>query len=209
MTEQKNIATPHEKIVVGLVGQVCAGKSGVAAAFQRLGAQIYNADATVHEIYKRQDVKDEVRALFGDGVFDAEGNVDCKLLGKIVFSDKAKLKELTSKIIYPRTSRVIDQALKEFRESPAQVFLLDAPTLFEAGREGLCDNIVYVSAPRERRDEWAKKRGWDAGEIDRREAKLTCDDDKRKRADALIENSGTLGDLDRQVGRLMSLWTMQ
>ena len=170
---------------------------------------VYDADATVREIYTRPDVKAEVRALFGGGVFTEDGKVDCQALGKIVFSDKEKLDELTQKIIYPRSSKVVLQALEEFKSAPASVLLLDAPTLFEAGREHLCDNIVYVTAPQERREEWARRRGWLPGEMQRREAKLGGDEAKRKRADALIDNAGSLADLERQVDRLMSLWILE
>ena len=206
---ENQMFVPNEKIVIGLVGQVCAGKSTVAAAFRRLGAMIYDADATVREIYTRPDVKEEVRALFGATVFTEDGSVDRQVLGKIVFSDKEKLNALTQKIIYPRSSVVVQKTLDEFKNSPSSVLLLDAPTLFEAGREKLCDNIVYVSAPKERREEWARKRGWPPGEIERREASLDCDDAKRKRADALIDNAGSIGDLERQVDRMMSLWVLE
>ncbi len=194
------------KFVIGLVGQVCAGKSAVAEAFRRFGAQVYDADKSVHEIYTRPDVIKEVAAMFGAGVINEAGEVDRKALAKIVFSDAEKLKRLTTEIIFPRTGAAMQAALEAFRKSESDALLFDAPSLFEAGRESLCDNIVYVTAPRDRREAWAKKRGWPSGEIDRREGLLRRDEEKRKRADAIVDNAGTLEDLDRQVGRLMRLW---
>jgi len=142
-------------------------------------------------------------------VIDENGAVDRKALGQIVFSDEAKLRQLTKEIIFPRTGVEMQKAIDAFRHSGAHALLLDAPTLFEARRQNLCDSIVYVTAPDERRQAWARKRGWQPAEIARRERMFKNDEEKRKRADAIVENVGTLEELDRQVGRLMQLWTMQ
>lgn len=199
----------RHQIVIGLVGQVCTGKSSVAEAFRKLGATVYDADKSVHEIYTRPDVIQEVVAMFGPEVLNEKGEVDRKALGRIVFNDSRQLKRLTREIIFPRTGIEMKQAVESFRQSAAPALLLDAPALFEAGREDLCDNIVYVSAPLERREAWARKRGWPPGELQRRESRLQYDERKRQRADALIVNDGTLENLDQQAGRLMRLWMMQ
>ncbi len=94
-----------DKIVIGLVGQVCAGKSAVAEAFRQHGARVYDADKSVHEIYARADVIEQVVALFGAGVLNDAGQVDRKALAAIVFSDAAQLKRLTNEIVFPRTGR--------------------------------------------------------------------------------------------------------
>jgi len=199
----------REKIIIGLVGQICAGKSAVAEAFHNHGAMIYNADKSVHELYARPDVIAEVRETFGDGVIDENGAVDRKALGKIVFTDEEKLQRLTREIIFPRTGIEMQKAIDAFRSSASAALVLDAPTLFEAGRDGLCDNIVYVSAPQERREAWALKRGWPPGELARREKMFKRDSEKRQRADAIVRNVGSLDELDRQAARLMRLWTLQ
>ena len=197
----------HQKVVIGLVGQVCAGKSAVSEAFRKHGVRVYDADKSVHEIYGRPEVIAEVAAMFGPSVLNAAGEVDRKPLGKIVFGDAEHLKRLTSGIIFPRTGAAIVEAIEAFRKSDAPALLLDAPALFESGREGLCDRIVYVAAPLERRETWAAKRGWPPGEIVRRENMLQRDGEKRSRADALIENVGTVENLEQEAGRLMRLWT--
>jgi dephospho-CoA kinase len=200
---------PHERPVIGLVGQVCSGKSAVAEAFRRHGARVYDADKAVHSIYERPEVIREVEAMFGPEVLNAEGQVDRKALGRIVFDDRVELKRLTSEIIFPRTGVEMQKAIEDFRKSDAPALLLDAPSLFESGRHDVCDSIVYVAAPLERREKWAQKRSWAPGEIARRENMLVDDGEKRRRADAIIENDGTLEKLEQQVGRLMRLWTMQ
>ena len=198
---------PRAKPIVGLVGQVCAGKSTVADAFRRRGAQVYDADASVAEIYTRPAVIKEVRRLFGPGVIGANGRVDRKALAKIVFADAAKLKALTSRIVFPRTGKEIAKELERFKASAAPLLLLDAPTLFESGREGLCARIVFVTAPLERRIAWAAARGWDGGELEQRESRMMNAAAKRAKADFIIDNSGTPGEVDKQVGEIVSSLT--
>jgi dephospho-CoA kinase len=194
------------KLIIGLVGQVCAGKSAVAAAFEKLGAKIYDADKYVHELYRQPEVIEQVRTLFGDGVVTPAGEVDRNALGRIVFADAGQLKRLTQEVVFPRTSQMIDQEIEAFRKSDAQAMVLDAPTLFESGRDGVCDRIIFVSAPLERRREWAKKRGWDENELLRRDKRLQDEQDKRRRVDAVIENAGTIEDLNRRVEEVYQVW---
>ncbi|MCW8131671.1 MAG: dephospho-CoA kinase [Planctomycetota bacterium] len=198
-------------VAIGLVGQVCAGKSAVAEAFKKRGAALYEADKLVHGLYARPDVKEDVRTLFGDEVFDARGEVDRKKIGAVVFADAAKLKELTEQVLFPRTGEILRAALDALRagtlEGHPPALLIDAPTLFEAGREGWCDKLLFVAAPRDRRERWAKeKRGWAAGEIERREARMQDESLKRARCDAVLDNDGSLEDLDRKVGELWTAW---
>lgn len=199
------------RLAIGLVGQVCAGKSAVAEAFRKRGAAMYEADKEVHGLYALKDVKEDVRKLFGDGVFGAKGDVDRKKLGAVVFADEAKLKVLTEKIIFPRTGEILQERLEAFRKGALKgnpgVLLIDAPTLFEAKRESWCDKIVFVAAPRERRERWAKeKRGWADGELAKREARMQDEYSKRARCQAVLENDGTLEELDRKVGELWGKW---
>lgn len=198
-----------KKLVIGLVGQVCAGKSAVTAAFERRGAQVYDADRVVHELYARPDVKDEVRALLGADVFGTDGEVDRKKIGAKVFADPAKLKELTARILFPRTLAVLEARLQEFRapDCAAPALIVDAPTLFEAGRETLCDRVLFVAAPLARRDAWAQaQRGWAKGEVERREARLLNEAQKRARCTDVLENDGSLAELDKKAGACWQMW---
>jgi dephospho-CoA kinase len=198
----------RKKTVIGLIGEVCAGKSTVADAFRRNGAMVYDADKGVHEIYRKPEVIAEVKELFGTGVLDDLGQVDRKKLGQIVFKDPGKLRTLTDKVIFPRTNDAMRQTLEAFHKSDSKALLLDAPTLFEAGRDDLCHFIVFVRAPMDRRLEWAKDRGWDAEEIKRRESRLGRQSIKKRRADAVIDNTGSIEHLDTQVRELLKKWVV-
>lgn len=198
----------RQRPVIGLVGQICAGKSAVAQAFQQRGAKVYEADRAVHDLYGREDVKEAIRERFGGDVFDENGGIDRKRLGAIVFKDARKLKALTEEVIFPRTRVTVRAMAEAFRaDTEHAALLLDAPTLLEAGNEKVCDKLLFVSAPRARRERWAsEQRGWEAAELTRREQHLMDENEKRSRCDAIIENEGTLEDLDRRVGAVWKLW---
>lgn len=191
--------------VIGIVGQVCAGKGTVAEALRRRGARVLDADRVVHALYGRKDVQEDVKRIFGPQVLDANNDIDRARLADEVFERPERLKALTD-LLYPRVGLVFREACSAHRRSTDAALVLDAPTLFEAGLEGLCDRILFVAAPRERRVLWSEKRQWPPGEIARRERWLKDEDGKRARCHAVIDNGGSLEDLDRQVGELWSSW---
>lgn len=194
-------------IVLGLVGPVGAGKSEVSRLLQRHGAEIYEADAVVRRLYDQPDVKQAVRELFGDDVFDSSGAVNrtaiaAKIFG--AFGDSELRRRLTEEVIFPRTGRVMRARIDEFRAraGPRDVLVLDAPTLVEAGRPEWCDWLVLITALAERRRQWAAARGWPDGEVDRRDASMLPEAEKRRLASFVIENAGTLADLAAAVARI-------
>ncbi|HYG78547.1 MAG TPA: dephospho-CoA kinase [Planctomycetota bacterium] len=196
--------------VIGLVGQVCAGKSTVAEAFQRRGAWVYDADKIVAELYKDRGVVQQVQKMFGREVVNIDGTVNKKALAQIAFTDPAELKRLTQEIIFPRTGAALESILKKFREeSDAPALILDAPTLFEAGRADVCDRILFVSAPVERRQEWSLKRGWDVNERERREKRLGDENAKLEKADAVIVNDGSIEHIEREVEDILKEWSAE
>lgn len=194
--------------VIGIVGQVCAGKGTVAELLVRRGARVLDADRLVHALYERDDVQEDVRRIFGADVFDAAGRVDRHRLAAVVFGQPGRLSELTG-LLYPRVAVEFRAALATAQRSTDAALVLDAPTLFEAGLDGDCDWIVFVAAPRARREAWAAKRNWPPGEIARREHWLKDEHEKRARCHAIIDNGGSLEDLDRRVGELWHRWVVR
>ena len=200
---------PNSKrgIVLGLVGPVCAGKTAVARLLQQRGAVIYHADAVVRRLYDQPEVKQAVRELFGNEVFDANGAVNraaiaCRIFGP--HGDPELRRSLTEKVIFPRTGQTLRVQIDRFRDQagPRAVLVVDAPTLFEAGRADWCDRILLVTAPVAQRRQWAAERGWADGELEARDLAMIPEAVKRQRADCVIENAGSLGDLDAAVVQL-------
>ena len=195
--------------VLGLVGPVCAGKSEVSRLLRERGAEVYEADAFVRELYERPEVARAVSQLFGEGVLDGAGRVDRRAIARRVFgasADRTLLRRLTEEILFPRTGEELRDRIERFRgrARPGDVLVVDAPTLFESGRADWCDKILLVTAPPERRRAWAVARGWKAGDVDERDAAMLPESDKRRHADQVIDNSGTLADLERAVDRVWS-----
>jgi dephospho-CoA kinase len=198
-----------QKWVLGLVGDVCAGKSTVARQLVELGALHFDADVCVHALYREPEVRQKVVAHFGMQVLGPDGQIDRKALGAQVFNDAQQLRVLTEEIVFPETGKRIAAALQDFW-TPAEtrsVFLLDAPTLFEAAREGLCQRILFVSAPFERRVLWAKtQRGWDVSELRRREARMMARERKLGKCSDVVDNAGSLDALQHQVKACWMRW---
>jgi dephospho-CoA kinase len=193
--------------VLGLIGPVCAGKSEVGRRLRELGATIFEADRVVRELYDQAEVRSEVRALLGDDVFDASGAVNRSAIAERVFGsggDPVLRRRLTEEIIFPRTGKLLAEQIEAFRAraTGGDVFVVDAPTLYEAGRANWCDRILLVTAPVARRRQWSADRGWPAGELERRDAAMIPEEVKRGRADFVIENTGSVRQLERAVDRV-------
>ena len=200
---QSSIVNRQSKWVIGLFGQVCAGKSAVAEAFRKQGARVFDADKAVHALYQNPEVAAQVRELFGKEALDSQGGVDRKSLGAIVFSDPAKLKLLTESVIFPRVNAALREEIEQFKQAQESYLLIDAPTLLEAGEGGLCDRLVMVTAPWERRVDWAEKRGWTVEELRRRDARMLDEAAKRAQASVVLENNGSLAGLEVKVHEIL------
>ncbi len=185
--------------VVGLIGGIGAGKSRVAAFMAEHGAQILDADAIGHTLLDQTPAREEVVARFGTEVLERDRSglpvdppkVDRALLGKIVFTDPPSLKALEA-ILHPRMKQTFEKAIsRAARKQQTSAVVLDAAVLLEAGWHRLCDLVVFVDTPAEIREaRILETRGWSADTLAKREAAQHPLNDKRKRADFVIENSG-------------------
>lgn len=128
------------KYVIGLTGGTGAGKSIISDFLKEKGATIIDADAISREITKEGGIAlGEIAEAFPGVITD--GILDRRALGRIVFSDKEKLSllnKITHKYIKKLTEDKIDEA--------EGLIILDAPLLFEAGEEALCDKVIFVTA---------------------------------------------------------------
>src|SRR5438128_11915339 len=101
MSSQKSaICNLKSKIVVGLVGGIGSGKSSVAAAFAERGARVVSGDRAGHEALRQQEIRQRVVERFGPGVLDAQGQIDRRRLGAIVFADAGERQALEA-IVFP------------------------------------------------------------------------------------------------------------
>lgn len=190
---------------MGLVGGIGSGKSLVARLMADHGGGVVSADALAQALLDEPPVVEQLRRWWGEQVVGADGRVDRRAVAEIVFRDAGQRRRLEG-LIHPEVIRRCREAIRRLEQDPQVRFVvLDAPLLVEAGLEGECDSVVFVEAEEGvRAARVARERGWGVEELRRREAAQKSLDDKRRRADYIIENNSTIEALRTQVERLVS-----
>ena len=191
--------------VVGLLGGIGSGKTLVARQLGQMGACVLDADQAGHQVLESPDVKQAAIERWGSSILAADGRIDRRRLAEIVFAptteglaERSFLQQLT----HPRIAcRLVAEARRQAREG-FRVAVLDAPLLLEAGWDKLCDILVFVDAPQPLRLARVQARGWSAKEFADREGVQASLDLKRRRADWVIDNSGSPEQTRVQVVRL-------
>ena len=188
-------------IVIGLTGGIASGKSTVARMLAERGAQVLDADRLGHRAYEPgTSAHHELIAHFGEDVRAPDGSIDRKVLGQRVFGDPAELERLTA-IVWPEIRRLARDEIERVRIADEDtVVVLEAAVLLEAGWEDLVDEVWVVVTPRETAVERAVARGGlDAEAVRARLASQLDDEERKARADLVIENDGSLDELRAQV----------
>ena len=197
------------KPVIGLIGGMGSGKSEAAALFARRGARVVSGDEAGHEALRKPEVKAQVVARWGKEVLTKQGEVDRRKLAGIVFENEEERKALEG-IVFPWIESRLRQEIAEARLDPqAPLIVLDAAIMLEAGWHDECDRLVFIEAPRETRvARLGQKRGWTAKEVQTREKAQWSLAEKRNHAHDILDNSGSLEDLARQVDELLAKWAI-
>ncbi|MGH9401199.1 MAG: dephospho-CoA kinase [Terriglobia bacterium] len=188
----------------GLTGGIASGKSTVAATFAALGAKIIDADRIGHEVLRQPGPAfDEVVRQFGEGVLDTSGEIDRKLLGRIVFADPAKRLALNA-IVHPRIiARQEELAQQARREDPTAVIVVEAALIYEAGIEGRFNGIIVAWCEPDQQIERLKaKAGLSREEAAARVAAQMPAEEKRRRAGFVIDCSRSIDEARRQTGQV-------
>lgn len=171
---------------VGITGGIGSGKSYVARVFKALGVPFYDADKEAKLIMNNSPIiADKLIDAFGHQVYTAEGQLDRKFLGEMVFKDIAKLKRL-NEIVHP----VVIQHGEDWAEKQTFAYSLkEAALLFESGSYKQLDYTVLVLAPLELRLQRVMLRdGIGRGQVEDRISKQMSDDDKHLLADFVLIN---------------------
>ncbi|MBF6673397.1 MULTISPECIES: dephospho-CoA kinase [Glutamicibacter] len=186
---------------VGLTGGVASGKSAVAAKLAELGAVVIDADALARKVVAPgTDGLAAIKDCFGPEIMQPDGSLDRKALGAIVFADEQARQKLNA-IVHP----LVRQAAAVAREQAPHGALVveDIPLLVESGQAGKFDAVIVVqSPPAERIRRMVQDRGWTRQDAESRMAAQASDEQRAAVADYLLENSGTLEELEAQVAAL-------
>ena len=173
-------------IVLGLTGSIGMGKSTTAKLFAEAGVPVYDADATVHQIYEGEAAP-VIEAAFPGSTVD--GKVDRAKLSAKVVHDQAAIKQL-EQIVHPMLGASRKKFLDEAEASGAPVVVMDIPLLFETGGEKRVDAVVVVSTDAASQRERILARGTMTNEaLDGILARQMPDAEKRKRADFVVDTS--------------------
>lgn len=184
-------------LTVGLTGNVAAGKSAVADHFARWGATVIDADRIVHglqapgtEVFRR------IRGRFGSEVVRPDGTLDRGRLRRLVMGDRA-MRDALNRIVHPAVQRERERLERAAREAGDCVVVHVIPLLFEVLDPASFDAVVLVDAPPDaRRRRLTAHRHLSSDEADRLIAAQMPSDTKRERADVVIDNIGTLDELE-------------
>lgn len=194
----------HRKPVIGLCGGVAAGKSVVAAEFERLGCLIIDSDRLNHEVLRRPEVLEVLRGWWGEEVVDAAGEPNRRRIAEIVFADREQKRRLES-LVYPLIARRRVAIIHEVEDNSAvKAIVIDSPLLFESNLDRECDAIVFVDASEgQRLQRLRQTRGWDAEELRRRERWQISPAEKRSRAEFVVDNNGPVEQVAPQVAGIL------
>lgn len=187
-------------IVVGLTGGIGAGKSTVSKLLAERGAAIVDADQIARDLQEPgSPVLDRMADRFGAQIINDDGSLDRGAVAAIVFSDKEALKDL-NEIVHPAMQTEI-QAQIDAHVGTDRLVVLDFPLLGENPRKGLAATIV-VDIPYDLAVERAVDRGMDEADVRNRIDSQISREQRRAAATHVIDNSGDLDALTRQVDNL-------
>ncbi len=196
-------APPSARVpFVGLTGGLGAGKSTALAALEELGAATLSTDAVVHDLLGTDELREQIADRFGAGVV-GEGAVDRGALAKAVF-ESAEAREWLEGLLWPRVGERVTAWRAEVEGSEPQppAAVVEVPLLFEAGTEAGYEHTIAVVADEAVRAERAGSRGHQA--VAERTGRQLTQHEKAQRADFVVRNDGTPGELKAELSRLLA-----
>jgi len=182
--------TREHGTIIGLTGNISAGKSSVLDIFSKLGCDVISADKVAHEVLNESEfIRSKVMKFFG--------TTDRVELAEIVFSAPKK-RQLLETILHPEITQRLEEKLKT---SPADhILVIEIPLLYETGWDNRVDHVVFVSCPsciRKRR--FHDTREASIGDFECRDTAQLSESNKLRLASFVIDNSKSLKTTERQV----------
>ena len=183
-------------LVLGLTGSVAMGKTTVAGMFARQGVPVFDADATVHELYRGGAVAPVEAAFPGSTVF---GEIDRDRLRKRVLGNEPAMRKLEA-IVHPLVSEARMTFLQACLANGSRRVVLDVPLLFEVGSDREVDAVIVVSTTAENQIRRLMAReGMTPERAEAMRARQMPDTEKRKRGHFLVDTSESLAETELQV----------
>ena len=188
--------------IIGLAGGIGSGKSAAAKILRDLGCAVSDSDEAARAALRDPDIRAELISWWSRDILDEEGGIDRTKVAGIVFTDAAERKRL-ERLTHPW----IEKQRKEHFTSvglDVRALVIDAPLLFEAGVDSVCDAVIFVdAAPATRLARVMSTRNWDKSMLERREDSQMSLDEKRNRADYVVPNDDDLDGLRTQLIQIL------
>lgn len=193
-------------IIAGLTGSIAMGKTETAKMFAARGIPVFDSDAAVHELYARGGAAvTPLQSLVPEAISD--GAVDRRKLAALVQAEPALLKQVEA-IVHPLVKARQAAFLAAANKGAAKIAVLDIPLLFETGRTADVDVVIVVSAgPALQRERALARPGMTAEKLDFILSRQMPDDEKRARADYVIDTSESLAATAREVEHVIAAMT--
>lgn len=185
---------------IGLTGGIGSGKTTASGVLESIGVPVVSADQLARETLSLgTPTYEKVLQAFGRDILMPDGEINRRALGRSVFGDKEQLSKLEF-LLHPVIRQRADEKRKELEKSGKELAIYDVPLLFEKNMEALFHGVLLIASSIEsqryrirRRDSLSEE------EIDERIASQVSMEKKRKRAQWIIENEGSLDDLHRNI----------
>jgi dephospho-CoA kinase len=185
-------------LLVGLTGGLGSGKSTVARMLQERGAVVLDADVFARDaVHAGSDTFRAVLRRFGDDIVAPDGELDRAKLAGIVFADRSALDALEA-IVHPEVRRMLADAIQAELDTDHVIVLVN-PLLIEMGTHRDCDVVVVVSTEPATQISRAMERGMQEDDVRARIAAQLPLDERARHADVLLDNEGTLEELEAEV----------
>lgn len=185
-------------MLIGLTGQIGAGKSTAARAIARFGAAIIDADEIGHEVVERSTtLRRKLVQAFGPGVVDAQGQIRRKKLATLAFADREAKAKLNT-LVHPYLLKELRRRVKSLLRINS-IVVIDAALLLYWDMDREVDFVLVIHASRTERLKRLKSKGLSPNDALARERAQLPYRELQKRADRVILNNGTFRDLERKV----------
>lgn len=195
--------------IIGLTGSIGTGKSTVSNMFLQLYFPVVDADKIAREVVEPgQDAYRKIVDTFGESILKQDKQIDRKILGKIVFSDTKKRKQLND-IVHPAIREEMLAQQEHYIKNGARCVVLDIPLLFESKLTHLVDKIIVVFVDSDVQLQRIMERDQSTKEIAMQRIKAQIPvSEKVKLADAVINNNGSKEETFQQLKKILWEWNL-
>ncbi|WP_246599162.1 dephospho-CoA kinase [Sellimonas caecigallum] len=191
--------------IIGITGGVGAGKSTVLSYMEKhCGAVICQADKTAHELEEPgEECYSRIVAQFGNSILSADGTIDRKRLGSIVFGDRVSLEKLNA-IVHPAVKDRIQMRIREEKGKGTELFVIEAALLIEDHYDEICDELWYIYADEDvRRRRLKETRGYSDERIDGILKSQKSEEEFRTHCHVTVDNSGDMEETCIQIKKAL------